>query len=322
MKVTDAIYWYSKDNPVSNVLGRGFSANVFVIDQIEELWMIDVGISHLGRPQRIIQEMKKDGLNPQNITKIFLTHAHPDHCNALNFFQQINNAEIILHQGDKTLLEGGIDFFWEQEHLAARGLDKEFFPAPLNLVKWFSNYSIGKMQPMVATEYIQDNAFFKGARCHLQAIHTPGHTTGHISYYIPQEKCIFLGDLIDPSFDHKASLNLPSTDYDAIYRSIQRLKALDLEWIGAGHAKIIGQGSVYAKELIHGTIAKLDYAKTRTIELLKAKPGIRIREFYGKFPKATWLLQDQVCVPFSVLKSLERTNQVKFENGGFYYTGP
>jgi len=321
MQITDSLYFYSKDKPVSNFLARGFSANIYAIDQGNDIWLIDAGVCTLGRPQRILREMTKDGLDPSKIAKIFITHAHPDHCNAVRFFQKINNAQIFLHQDDKALLEGGIDFFWEQEQQAARGLVKDLFPAPLRLVKWVSDYSMGKMVPMEATQYFQDNAIFKGERCDLRAIHTPGHTRGHTCYYIPQESCIFIGDIIDPSYDHKASLNLPSTDYDAIYRSIQRLNTLSIEYIGAAHAKNICRGQEFASDLIQGTITKLDYAKSRTIELLQAHPGMRLKNFYGKFPKATWMLQDQVCVPYAVCKSLERLNLVRFENQHFYYLG-
>ena len=86
-----------------------------------------------------------------------------------------------------------------------------------------------------------------------------------------------------------------------------------------GKDNLYGEGAI--RGLLTGTISNLDLAYHRTIDLLKdaGEKGLRISQFYGKFPKQTWMLQDQMCVPYSVIKKLEGEGRVKFEYPRFFY---
>ena len=323
MRLAPDLYWSSKDKPVSNILARGFSANVFVVAQGPEIWLFDCGVKLLGRPQRLIKDMQKDGLNPTKISKVFLSHAHPDHANAADWFVRHFHATVFIHTLDYPMLMEGENYLWKSQSAASRGLDRELWPVPLWLTRWFLSYSMGKYPtlPKGAVQQLNEGEKFEGVRHPMIVIHTPGHTAGHVCFWIPSLAALMGGDLIDPSYDHKASLNFPDCNYQAIYRSIQRLLPLDIQWYCAAHARIIPQGSQACRELCEGTLKKLDLAMQITIDALKSagKTGIRIREFYGKYPKAVWLLQDQTCVPFSIIKELEKENKVVFTAGRFYW---
>jgi glyoxylase-like metal-dependent hydrolase (beta-lactamase superfamily II) len=320
MKIIEHLYWYSKDKPVSHFLGRGFSVNIFVLEQNEELWVIDAGVSLLNRVHHIFNSMKRDGLDPTKISKIFITHAHPDHSNAVVEFKKWSKCECYIPELEVERAQGGDYFFWEDQHQGSQGLDKEFFPVPLGLAKWFVRYSMGKMPILHPDHNLQNNEIIHGPNFDLHCLHTPGHTVGHFSYFIPQIKALFCGDLIDPSFDHKASLNFSTSDYAQIYNSILELSTKTIEFFCAAHAKQIYQGEEICHELLIGTLQKLDYAKERTIELLSQAGlnGMRLKDFYGKFPKSVWMLQDQMCVPFSVIKVLEKEGKIQFQNQRFF----
>lgn len=322
MKIQDNLYWYSKDKPVTMFIGHGGTCNVFAIDQGDEIWLIDTGIEILGRAKRILNYMKQDGLDPQKITKIFLTHIHPDHFNGANVFNEKFHPVFYTHQEDKPLVDGGDKAFWQQCHDAARGLMNDFFGVPQNLAEFGSSYCFGKMPLGIPMTYFQDGDVYKGSRYNLQVIHTPGHTLGHSCFFIASLGVLFVGDIIDPYFDHKANLNLPYSDYDLYYTSLQRLKKLDIKVFCAAHAHKIYSNPAVNQELIDGTLKNLDYAKSRTIELLKSTGPMRIKDFKGKFPSKIWQFQDQAGVPFAVIKSLEKQNQIKQDGKKFLYIGP
>jgi len=319
MKIQENLYWYSKDKPVTMFIGRGMTCNLFAIDQGDEIWLIDTGIEVLGRANRVLKYMQQDGLDVKKIKKIFLTHIHPDHFNGARIFFENSHPQFFVHQDDKILAEGGDKAFWQLCSDAARGMMTDFFGVPQNLAEFGASFCYGKTPLGIPMTYFQDGNLFKGNRYNLQAIHTPGHTLGHSCFYIESLGVLFIGDLIDPYFDHKPNLNLPYSDYDLYYNSLQRLKKLKIQVFCAAHAHQIYSDPVVNQELIEGTLKNLDFAKSRTIELLKIHGPMRIKDFKGKFPSKIWQFQDQAGVPFAVIKSLEKQNLVKQEGNTFQY---
>jgi len=320
MKISEDLYWYSKDKPVTSIFLRGFSANVFAIDQGDETWLIDTGTSLLNRPSRIVKWMLQDGLQPQRITKVFLTHAHPDHAGAVEVFAKKFGATVFIMEQEAAALAGGTSYLWAEEEAAARGMIADFYPAPMHLVKAFASYSMGNTPCIDNPNILKDNDVVHGTRHDLVALHAPGHVPGHACYYLPDIQAACIGDLIDPSFDRKASLNFPSSDFDQMYHSIERMESYDIEILCAAHAKQILYGKENNRVLLAGALEMMDLAKAITIDLLKRPRGMRLKEFAGHYPKKTWLLQDQVCVPFSIIKSLEKEGKIRFDDAKrFFY---
>ncbi|MAZ75749.1 MAG: hydroxyacylglutathione hydrolase [Micavibrio sp.] len=66
----------------------------------------------------------------------------------------------------------------------------------------------------------------------IQILETPGHTNGHICYYLPESKIIFAGDLIFAMGCGRAFEGTP----EELFNSLQKIKALPLETqIYCGH---------------------------------------------------------------------------------------
>jgi glyoxylase-like metal-dependent hydrolase (beta-lactamase superfamily II) len=70
----------------------------------------------------------------------------------------------------------------------------------------------------------------------LQAVHTPGHTDGSMSFYWPAEKALFTGDVLVTWPRIEIGWRGLSTDMDRNRRSLAELASVgDVEWIGTGH---------------------------------------------------------------------------------------
>jgi glyoxylase-like metal-dependent hydrolase (beta-lactamase superfamily II) len=75
----------------------------------------------------------------------------------------------------------------------------------------------------------------------LQALHTPGHTEGSTSFYLPNEKVLFSGDVLFAG--NVGRVDLPGADPKAMEASLARLAALPPEtrvFPGHGPATTIG----------------------------------------------------------------------------------
>ncbi|MBM3157894.1 MAG: MBL fold metallo-hydrolase [Chloroflexi bacterium] len=69
----------------------------------------------------------------------------------------------------------------------------------------------------------------------IQVIHTPGHTPGSISLYIPKNRMLFVGDTIVNNVN-RLSRPLPlRSNRDEAERSLKRLAELDMDIVCFGH---------------------------------------------------------------------------------------
>lgn len=58
----------------------------------------------------------------------------------------------------------------------------------------------------------------------LEALHTPGHTCGHMVYISHKYKCIFMGDLI---YDGLLFINLPDSDFNSYLESLETIWSIN-----------------------------------------------------------------------------------------------
>ena len=79
----------------------------------------------------------------------------------------------------------------------------------------------------------------------LSIIHTPGHSPGSATLYWPDQKVLFTGDLVFK--EGVGRTDLPGGDSATLKQSIQRLTALDTEWLLSGHGEIIAGADAVRK---------------------------------------------------------------------------
>jgi hydroxyacylglutathione hydrolase len=197
MKLADNLYayvWKGNDNNCNTYLFANLlEGNKHII--------IDPGhivTPYLGEPayQMLIQQIKKDGLSPQDIRLVILTHGHNDHFESAVKFQE-NKALIALHKDDVRVYKafGGeaIDIFLEEG---------EF-----------------KLDPPMTDK--------------LEIINTPGHSPGEISVYWPSHKTLAVGDVV--FYRNTGRYDLPGGDLGVLIQSIKKLSKLDVEYLLCGH---------------------------------------------------------------------------------------
>jgi hydroxyacylglutathione hydrolase len=157
-----------------------------------------------------------------DLQKILLTHAHFDHIGGVNTLVQSTSKslDIYLHPDDLRLWDIG-------------GGAKEF--------GFYLELPVINSKPALdqATIYLGDNL--------IQVRHTPGHTAGHVVYYLDEEKSIFCGDLI---FYHGVGrTDLPGGSARTLIQSIEKyiLSLPDNVRLYPGH----GAATTVGEERVH-----------------------------------------------------------------------
>lgn len=142
-------------------------------------------------------EISGDGLKLEDIGLIALTHAHPDHIEAVSKIREKNQAPVALHKYEEEIF-------------------KRF-----NNIKADYYLKEGELQ--------LDNLVEEK----LEVFHTPGHSPGQIAIYWPEKKALAVGD--DIFYHNTGRFDLPGGDPGQLKNSIERLSKLEVEYLLCGH---------------------------------------------------------------------------------------
>jgi glyoxylase-like metal-dependent hydrolase (beta-lactamase superfamily II) len=81
----------------------------------------------------------------------------------------------------------------------------------------------------------------------LIAYHTPGHTAGHLSFLMPSNRTLFVGDAAARMMGRLAPpLGIYTEDHQAVKTSIAKLAALDFDVACFGHGTVLKGGAAAA----------------------------------------------------------------------------
>ena len=178
-------------------------------EETKEGVVIDPG----GHPDRILAEIERQGLA---IKYVLNTHAHFDHTDANGAIVEATGAPLAIHPKERPLLQasGGAALF---------GLHADPSPPP--------------------DLELEDGDELEVGRLRFQVLHTPGHTPGHVCFYVPAEAVLFDGDVL--FHQGIGRTDLPGGSWPQLMDSIQRvLFALPDETVvysGHGPATTLGR---------------------------------------------------------------------------------
>jgi cyclase len=74
----------------------------------------------------------------------------------------------------------------------------------------------------------------------FQLLHTPGHTPGQTAVYVPEERVVFTGDTVFSG----CQTWLMTSDVEQWLASLDRIRALDFDWLVPGHGPVTGRESL------------------------------------------------------------------------------
>lgn len=143
-----------------------FTTHVYLVKDKGATWtLIDTGLPGCSEP--ILAYLAKIGVEPTAVKKVLITHLHRDHTGSLRAVLAKTHARSFAH--------------WIEAAYIA--LDPKY-----------DGPGTPPAEPVVVDETFKDGDSIDAAGG-LIAYHTPGHTPGHASFYQPERKVLFSGDL-------------------------------------------------------------------------------------------------------------------------------
>lgn len=204
-------------------------SNAFVVELPSALVLIDAGSP--GDTQKILSRLNAFRGKPLRL--IYITHAHLDHYGAAASIQRATNAPLAIHAEDTVAMAKG------ETHLGqVRGRGR-LTAALMPIVN-----RLFPVEPVIANHVLQDGQDLEDFGLPGRVLHTPGHTPGSTSLIV-DGRLAFVGDLFS-TFGKPHTQRLYAHDWSEIEKSLERLKALDLEWFYPGHGQRPLSGEEFA----------------------------------------------------------------------------
>lgn len=197
------------------IAGRG--SNLYLCTDDQGLALIDAGFP--GDQWRVLARLEQLGYQPQQLTRILITHADIDHVGSLAALQEVSGATV--YAGAETAV------------FLRSGRSPAHMPRPVQAV--LDAFVRARTVPpqMITTFEDGDVLPVLGG---LRALATPGHTLDHFSFYAPARGILFAGDALNTR-DGRLQRTPPriTADGEAANSSAIRLLQLAPAVIACGH---------------------------------------------------------------------------------------
>lgn len=180
--------------PLAMPVGPQF-VNVYLLRSEDGWILIDTGMGFPPVFAELAAALAHVGVEPAQLRHILLTHVHPDHSGNAPQLARLSGAPIRVHRADVELLDrilrpgsaGRIG-----DTLLAAGADPdrvaEVVVAAARLFALFP--------PLTGALSLNHGDSFSTALGTLEVIHTPGHSPGHLCFYLPSRGLLISGDTV------------------------------------------------------------------------------------------------------------------------------
>jgi hydroxyacylglutathione hydrolase len=200
MKISEKLYAYIwRDTRANN-------CNTYIVRSGVTI-LIDPG--HRMFLPRLFQGMKRDGLDPEEVKLVLLTHCHPDHMEGSQDFCKMG-ARVAMSREEENFL-------------------KEIGP-------YFARMMGMKMPEVALDFYLQEGDLTCGEE-RFRVLSTPGHSPGEMSLLWEETGTLLSGDVIFPQGVGRT--DFPGGDGTLLKASIDRLRTYKPAMLLSGHGEII-----------------------------------------------------------------------------------
>ncbi|MHB1127671.1 MAG: MBL fold metallo-hydrolase [Bacillota bacterium] len=216
--------------------------------------MVDTGLNMPEAREAWLQAINALGVNPEQITDIFLTHYHSDHYGLAGWWQGMSGARVHMLDIDAQLARK----FWDGNEQGPVLID--FFTQhgmPLHISREaaeFLNFVKPRVTPHPVLSLLSEGQNLNVGDLPCRVIRSPGHSEGHICFYAPEPKILFAGDHLHKEMTPNVSKwhGLEGDPLGSYLDSIQSLSQLEIDLVLPAHGPIYRQSRQRIQELIEG----------------------------------------------------------------------
>ena len=210
---------------------QAIGARVTVLRAGEDVVLVDAG--PMGSLKRVGNGLAELGLSLEQVKLVVLTHYHPDHSGGLGRLVEINGAKVAVHRLEAGIVNG-------QERIPSPFRNPVVAAVTRPLLSPF----YGFYGAQVKVDYLLEDGDPLPVDTEVSVIHTPGHTVGSVSLYVPTAKLLVVGDALQHRFRRLSPPAAAVTaDPNQALLSMSKLMEFDFDTICFGHHRPLLQGA-------------------------------------------------------------------------------
>jgi glyoxylase-like metal-dependent hydrolase (beta-lactamase superfamily II) len=297
------------------------TAYLFIGDPVT---LVDSGTNRPESIAGITAALAAEGLEPADVQRVIVTHAHSDHFGGALWLQNTYACRVLAHPDD-IAISGNSDW---------RGSTKDLF-RPLGFTDaefegfFFDNDNDddeGFEWKAPAFAPMSDGEVFTCGESRLRIEHRAGHTPGHCWVVEERSGAIFVGDYVIADHPTNAGLEIDRThpsgrapllrEYNA---GLRELMARDAPALFPAHGPpITGHADLIARRL-----AKTDRRTRHVGTALTEKPETALdigRHLYRSRAEQSWEVMADVTGRLDLLVAEGRASARMGEDGVWYFT--
>jgi glyoxylase-like metal-dependent hydrolase (beta-lactamase superfamily II) len=188
----------------------GDFVNGFILrDDDGQVTLVDMGVKQSG--PKVMAALGSIGSGPSDVTRLLLTHAHPDHAGGAAHVARATGLDLAIHTEDAFFARAG------QSPPRDRSL---------RLGRLVNRLGGGKFEPLEVGQTLTDGQVVPVAGG-LEVVHTPGHSPGHAAYLHRSSGVLITGDSIFNVRGLRWSIKWFCTDFRLTTKTAHRLAELD-----------------------------------------------------------------------------------------------
>src|SRR3954451_6411906 len=221
-------------------VGKDLVNSFALLEDDGSVTLVDTGLKRA--PAKIVAALESMGKHPHDVTRIVLTHVHPDHAGGAAEMSRQTGAPLFVH---------GDDHDWATTGRISGAQDKS-----TRLGRLMSRTGAAKIEPFTPGPALTDGEVLPVAGG-LRVIHTPGHSPGHISLLHEPTRTLVTGDaLFNWRFLRRTRISPAALcwNFTMTKSTAHRLAEVEYDVAAFTHGTEITDG---ARETVRGLLAEL-----------------------------------------------------------------
>ena len=201
------------------------------------------------------------GRSIEDVDRIFITHSHVDHCGYAGRIKEISGARIFLSRIEFEAITrahrdhpkiDSIGHFWRHYGLEEKTIHT--FSAVLDAFT-------AATAPFITDHFLNDKELIRVGDRTFCVIFTPGHTRGHVCFFLPEEQILIAGDCILPHITPNLSPDLTCPSFLPLgnfIRSLERIGSLPVKAVYPAHGEPFENIKGRVEEIIDHHVQRKD----------------------------------------------------------------
>ena len=220
----------------SDFAGRTMTIYPVLFTDHEGPTLVDTGMP--GQLSALLAAIEAAGVPPTTLRRIILTHQDIDHIGNASELREAFAADVLAHEADAPYIQG------EKPLIKLDPSRLEAMLASLPEAAWERTRAIFSSPPSVHVDRQLHDGDVIPIGAGVRVVHTPGHTPGHISLYVPGERLLIAGDSLrveDGQLLGPGEANTP--DMERALLSVREVAGLEVDMVLCYHGGPYGPGA-------------------------------------------------------------------------------